>query len=162
MVAAEGVIFFLTLNASVFRRLLLYDVWLSALYLWSVFQTYIYDAKQHSGVAMYVVTYGVFTLLVRSPFGALLMNVLSGLSLFWLFKLPVMHTGDAYFKFGTFFGMGETLAVLCVQVVFANCMLIWGRSFLNRRSQFSWSLACAMFSAIVVTLMASVVNSRLL
>ncbi|MCL6444117.1 MAG: hypothetical protein K6T83_11785 [Alicyclobacillus sp.] len=140
------------------RKPVAYDVFLSVLYVWSVFQAYVFDAKTRADMTIFVVVYGVFTLLVRSPFGALLMNLLSTLSMFWIFTLPVMQSAADYFKFGTLFGILMTLGVMCVQGLLSICLMTWGRNFLNQRHQFVWSALIAVVFTTGLTLVASVID----
>lgn len=102
----------------------------------------------------FIIIYVAFTLLARTPFGALLMNVLSGLSLFWIMGLPAIKEASPHFQFGTVFGLLVTCGVLCIQLIITNALMVWGRWFLELRHQLSISFLIALLLDAVVTVIA--------
>jgi hypothetical protein len=137
----------------------MYDVLLSILYAWSVFQAYVYDAKTRTtGILIYVLVYGGFTLLVRSPLGVLLMNLLSAITLPWIFTVPVIQQAGGYFDFQPYLGIGVTILIGLIQGVLSIPLVMWGSRFLNRKHQYLWSAIVAVAFTLVLTISVSLVS----
>lgn len=129
-----------------------YDVVLALLYTWAVFQAYVYDAKtQTTGILVYVVVYGMFTLLVRSLLGVFLMNTFSFLSLFWLFYVPVISDAGSYFDFQPYLGMLITVLVFFLQASCYMFLRLFGMKFLTLKYQYMVSLGLAVIFTVVLT-----------
>lgn len=139
----------------------MYDALLSILFAWSVFQAYSYDAKTRTtGILIYVLVYGGFTLLIRSPLGVLMMNVLSAITLPWIFTVPVVHQAGSYFDFQPYIGIGATILIGLIQGVLFVPLIIWGSRFLSRKHQYAWSAIVAIAFTIVLTISISFVPVR--
>jgi hypothetical protein len=136
-------------------------VLLSVLYAWGVFQAYTYDAKTRTtGILIYVLVYGGFTLLIRSPFGVLLMNLLSAITIPWFFTVPVIYQAGSYFDFQPYLGIGETILIFLVQGVLSIPLAIWGGRFLRLRHQYAWSSIVAIVFTVVLTTFVSFVPMK--
>lgn len=138
-----------------------YDILLSILYAWSVFQAYVYDAKtQTTGILIYVVVYAGFTLLVRSRFGIVVMSVLSAITIPVFFTAPIFQQAGSYFDFQPFIGIGATILIGVIQGIVTIPLFIWGGGFLMRKHQYSWSAAVAIAFAVILTFVCSLVHAR--
>lgn len=143
------------------RKTITYDVLLSILYAWSVFQAYTYDAKTRTtGILIYVLVYGGFTLLVRSPFGVFLMNLLSAITIPWFFTVPVFHQAGGYFDFQPYLGIGATILIGLIQGVLSIPLAMWGGRFLSRKHQYTWSAIVAIAFTFILTISVSLVPVR--
>ncbi|MFT8363702.1 MAG: hypothetical protein ABF608_11045 [Sporolactobacillus sp.] len=100
------------------KKAYLYDVILSVLYVWGVYEAYVYDAKTRTGgILIYIVVYFFFTLMIRSFFGLVLMNILSALSLLWFLLLPLFQYAGSYFDGQPFLGWVITIFVAILQAL---------------------------------------------
>ena len=135
------------------KQAVVYDFTISLLYTWCVFQSYTYDAKTRTtGILVYLLTYGMFTLLVRSFLGVLVMNFLSGISLLFIFTVPVIQQAGSYFSFQPFTGFGATFIVFLLQSAFAIPLMVRGKRFLSMRFQYLISGAVAAVFTLVLTI----------
>lgn len=143
---------------STIKKTLIYDLLLSALYTWCVYQAYIYDAKtQTGGVLIYIVVYGFFTLLSRSVFGVFIMNLMSAVSLNWIFLAPVIYRAGGYFDFQPFLGIVMTIFVGFIQLVVVTPLNFYGKKFLNSRKQYVISFVFAVLFSIAIAWYVSMV-----
>jgi hypothetical protein len=143
------------------RKSIMYDVLLSVLYAWSVFLAYLYDAKTRTtGILIYVLVYGGFTLLVRSTLGVFLMNLLSAITLPWIFTVPAIQQAGGYFDFQPYLGIAATILIGLIQGVLSIPLLMWGSKFLRRKHQYIWSAIVAGAFTLILTMSVSLVPIR--
>jgi hypothetical protein len=141
------------------KRSITYAVLLSILYAWSVFQAYSYDAKtKTTGILIYILVYGGFTFLVRSPLNAFIMTLLSAITLPWIFTAPVIQQAGSYFDFQPFLGIGATILIGLIQGVLSIPLIKWGIRFLNLKHQYVWSAAVAIAFTLILTISVSMVQ----
>ena len=130
----------------------IYDVLLSILYSWSVYQAYTYDAKTRTtGVLIYVLVYGTFTLLIRSRSGVLMMNLLSAITLPGIFMVPVVQQAGSYFSFQPLIGIFATILIGLIQGLLSVPLTKWGQKFLASRLQYALSGLVAVAFTILLT-----------
>ncbi len=130
------------------------------LYTWCVFQAYVYDAKTRTtGILIYILTYGMFTILSRSFLGVLVMNFLSEISLFFIFAAPIIHQAGPYFNFEPILGFTVTILVFLLQIAFVIPLMLWGKRFLSLKYQYFVSGVLAAVFTLIFTVM--VTNTRL-
>lgn len=134
---------------------------LSVLYSWSVYQAYLYDAKtQTTGIMIYILVYGGFTLLVRSPLGVLTMTVLSAITLPWIFTAPVIQQAGSYFTFQPYLGIGATVLIGLIQGGLSSVLTHTGAHFVNLKHQYTWSAILAIAFTVILTISVSLVKLR--
>lgn len=137
-----------------------YDLLLSILYAWCVFQTYVYDAKtQTAEILIYVMVYGVFTLLIRSCAGIIMMNLLSVISFPIFFLAPVIHHAGSYFGFQPFSGIIATVLIGLIQCLLFVPFRIFAKRLLSSESQYILSGVIAIVFALVLTIYVSVIHA---
>ncbi len=130
---------------------------MAILYAWCVFQAYIYDAKTlTTGIVVYVFAYGVFTLLVRSPIGVLIMNLLVIISLPFIFKLPIFQESPTYFKFEPFISYIFIICIALVQGFISLLLITFGKRFLTKKYQYRASIIIAFIFTIVFTVIVTI------
>lgn len=140
------------------RASLLYDFILAILYAWSVYQAYVFDAKTRTGeIWFYLLVYALFTCLVRSPIGVVLMNALSAISLFFIFYLPLFHSAGSYFSFEPVLGIVITILIALIQALIANFIILRSEKFLFRKYQFTVSVIIAIVFTIIITIVSSTI-----
>jgi hypothetical protein len=137
---------------------LLYDFVLAILYAWSVYQAYVFDAKTLTGeVWFYVMVYAVFTCLVRSPIGVIVMNLLSCVSLFFIFFLSIFQAHISYFSFAPYIGIAITIFIALIQALIANFIILRSEKFLFRKYQFTVSMIIALTFTIIITIVSGTI-----
>jgi hypothetical protein len=137
---------------------LLYDLVLAILYTWSIYQAYVFDAKTLTGeIWIYVLVYVLFTCLVRSPIGVVIMNLLSVISLFFIFNLPIFQAHITYFAFDPYLGIAITIFIALIQALIANLIILWSEKFLFRKYQFIISGIIAVVFTTIFTIVCSAI-----
>jgi hypothetical protein len=133
---------------------LLYDLTLGILYTWSIFQAYLHYPKENvPSITIFVCVYVLFTFLVRTPMGVVIMNSL------YLLTLPLQNyylVSIGYnVPFSPLLEMFITLFVALIQAVLANLIIVLGKQFLFKKYQYTISTIVAVISTIIVTLFGS-------
>jgi len=138
----------------------MYGALLSILYAWSVFQAYSYDAKtQNTGIFIYILVYGGFTLLIRSFADVIMMNLLSAITLPFIFSVPVTYHAGAYFDFQPYIGIIATIIIGVIQGGLFVPLNIWGQKFLTSKLQYALSAVVAIAFTIELTISISMVHT---
>lgn len=116
-----------------------------------------YDAKTHTGgILIYVLVYGVFTLLIRSLLGVFMMNLLSAITLPRIFSVPFIYqTPGSYFDFQLDLGIIATIFIALIQAVLFVPIRIRAQIFRSSKVQYALSTVVAIAFTIGLTIFVS-------
>ncbi len=134
---------------------LVYDVLLSLLYVWCVYEAYVYDAKTQTGnILIYIIVYGGFTLLIRSYLVVPLMNLLSIIFLVFMFREPLFAHAGSYFAYEPDIGIILTILIGVAQWLVGMPVVFVVSRFLSKRIQYEGSAVIALLLSLAITIVA--------
>lgn len=133
----------------------MYDTLLAVLYSWSMFQAYVYEAKVQAGILLLILVIVAFTLLIRSYFSIIFMNLLLFANLFWIFNVPVIRQAGSYIELEPYVSMFGTFILAAVQSIIFIPVILKGHKFIMLKYQYQISLGVAVLVSVILTLLAT-------